>query len=73
MKNTWSKIKLRKTGKEIGGTYCLGCKDYTNKFKPQEVKMTNKVLKEKSNYVVCRSSKSRFLKQKYNNNKKFQQ
>ena len=26
--------------------------------------MTNKVLREKSNFVVCQSSKSRFLKQK---------
>ena len=43
MKNTQSKIKLIKTGKEIGTTYCLGCKDYPHNFKPQEVKMTNKV------------------------------
>ena len=69
MKSTQSKIKLIKTGKEIGTTYCLGCKDYTHNFKPQEVKMTNKVLREKSNCVVCRSSKSRFLKQKHNNKK----
>ena len=48
MKNTKSKIKLMKTGKEYGTTYCLGCKDYTHNFKPQEVKMTNKVLREKS-------------------------
>ena len=47
-----------------GTTYCLGCKDYTDNSKPQEIKMTNKVLREKSNCVVCRSSKSRFLKQK---------
>ena len=33
--------------------------------------MTNKVLKEKSNCVVCWSSKSRFLKQKHNNKKEF--
>ena len=65
MKNT-SKIKLIKTGKEIGTTYCLGCKDYTHNFKPQEVKMASKVLREKSSCVVCRSSKSRFLKQKHN-------
>ena len=32
--------------------------------------MTYKVLREKSNYVVCQSDKSRFLKQKHNNNKK---
>ena len=67
MKNTQSKIKPIKTGKKIGTTYCLGCKDYTHNFKPQEIKMTNKVLREKSNCVVCRSGKSRFLKQKRNN------
>ena len=60
MKNAQSKIKLIKTGKKIGTTYCLGCKDYTNNFKPQEIKMTNKVLREKSNCVVCQSIKSRF-------------
>ena len=66
MRNTQSKIKPRKTGIELGTTYCLRCKDYTHNFKPQEVKMTNKVPREKSNCVVCRSSKSRFLKQKHN-------
>ena len=45
-----------------GTTYSLGCKDSTDNFKPQKVKMTNKVLREKSNYVVCQSNKSRFLK-----------
>ena len=44
MKNTQSKIKPTKTGREIGAMYCLGCKDYTHNFKPQEVKMTNNVL-----------------------------
>ena len=58
-----------KTDKKIGTSYCLGCKDYTNNFKPQEIKMANKVLREKSNCVLCRSSKSRFLKYKHNNNK----
>ena len=62
MKNKRSKIKPIKTGREIGIMYCLGCKDYTHNFKPQEIKMTNKVLRKKSNYFVCRSSKSRFLK-----------
>ena len=71
MKNTQSGIKPIKTGKDLGTTSCLGCKDYTHNFKPQEIKMTNKVLREKSNCVVCRSSKSRFLKEKHNNNKKF--
>ena len=64
MKNTQLKIKPIKLRKKPGTTYYLGCKDYTDNFKPQEIKMTNKVLREKSNCVVCRSSKSRFLKQK---------
>ena len=69
MKNARSKIKLKKIAKEIGTTYYLGCKDYTDIFKPQEIKMTNKMLREKPNCVVCRCSKSRFLKQKHNNKK----
>ena len=71
MKNTQSTITPIKNGKEIETMYCLGCKDYTRNFKPQGVKMINKAPREKSNCVVCRSSKSGFLKQKYNNNKKF--
>ena len=66
---TQSKLKAIKTGKELGTTYCFGCEDFTHNFNSQEVKMTNKVLKEKSNCVFCRSSKSRFLKQKHNNKK----
>ena len=62
-----SEIKPIKLGKKLGTTYCLGCEDYTNNFKRQEVTMTNKVLREKSNCVDCRSNKSRFLKQKHNN------
>ena len=62
MKNTQSKIKPIKTGKQPETTCCLECKDVTYNFRPQEVKMTNNVLR-----VVCRSSKSRFLKQKHNN------
>ena len=57
MENTQLKIKLIKTGKEAGTTYCLGCKNFTNNCKPQEVKLTNKVLREKSDCVICRSSK----------------
>ena len=67
MKNTRSKIKPIKTGKKIGTKYCLGCKDCTDNFKPQEIKMTNKVLRGKAICVVCRSIKSRFSKQKRNN------
>ena len=44
---TQSKIKPIKTGKEPAATYYLGCKDYTHNFKPQEVNMTNKVLRAK--------------------------
>ena len=71
MKSTQSEIKAIKTGKRPGTTYCFGCKDFTHNFTPQEVKMTNKVLREKSNCGVCRSNKSRFLKQKHNNKKQF--
>ena len=66
MKNTQSKIKAIQVGKQSGATYCFGCKDYTKNFTPKKVKMTNKVLREKSYCVVCRSNKSRFLKQKIN-------
>ena len=66
MKNTQTKIKLLKNGKQPGTTYYFGCKDFTHNFRPKEIKMTNKVLREKSHFVVCRSNKSRFLKQKIN-------
>ena len=66
MKNIWLKTKPIKTGKQSETTYCLGCKEYTQNFRPEKVKMTNKLLREKSRYVVCRSNKSRFLKQKIN-------
>ena len=62
MKNKESKIKPIKIGKQSGTTYCFGCKDYTQNFRPEKVKMTNKVLREKSHCVVCWSNKSRFLK-----------
>ena len=63
MKNTQSKMKAIKIGKQLGTTYCFGCKDYTKNFRPEKVTMTNKVLREKSHGVVCRSNKSRYLKQ----------
>ena len=37
MKNTHSNIKPMKTEKKLETTYCLGCKDYTHSFRPQEV------------------------------------
>ena len=53
MKNTQSKIKPIKVGKPSGTSYCFGCKDYTKDFRPKKVKMINKVLREKSDCVVC--------------------
>ena len=38
MKNTQSKIKLIKIGKQPGITYCFGCKDYTKRFRPEKSK-----------------------------------
>ena len=66
MKNTQSKIKAIKIGKQLGTTYCFGYKDYTKNFKPEKVKMINTVLREKSHCIVCRYNKSRFLEQKIN-------
>ena len=62
IKNTQSKIKPIKIGKRPGTTYCFGCKDYMQNFRPEKVKMTNKVLREKLHCVACRSNKSRFPK-----------
>ena len=58
-----SNLKPIKTGKKRGTTYCFGCKDYTKNFRPEKVNMTNKVVREKSHCRVCRTNKSRFLKQ----------
>ena len=66
MKNTQSETKSIIIGKRPGTVCCFGWKDFTHNFRPQKVKMTNKVLREKSHCVVCRSNKSRFLKQKIN-------
>ena len=66
LKNTQSAIKPIKIGKRPGKTYCFGCKDYTQSFRSEKVKMTDKELREKSHCVVCRSNKSRYLKQKIN-------
>ena len=63
MKGILSDFKVIKTGKQPGTTYCFGCKDYTKNFRPKKVSITNKVVREKSNCIVCRSNKSRFLKQ----------
>ena len=46
-KNTQSKIKPLKVGKQSRTTYCFACKDYTKNFRPEKVTMINKVLREK--------------------------
>ena len=71
MKNTRSKIKPIKTGKELRTTYCLGCKDFTHNVMPQKLTMKNKVLRQKSHCAVSQSNKSRLLKQKHSNKKQF--
>ena len=50
MKSILSDLKPIKTGKKPGTTYCFGCKDYTKNFRPEKVKMTNKI--EKSLIVL---------------------
>ena len=52
MKNTQSKIKPIKIGKQPGTTNGFGCKDYVQNFRPEKVKIINKVLTEKSHCVV---------------------
>ena len=46
MKNTQSKIKPIKIGKQSGTMYCFGCKDCTHNFRPEQVKITNKILEK---------------------------
>ena len=65
-KKTQSEVKPIKIGKQPETKYCFQYKDYNQNFGPEKKKMTNKVLREKSHCVVCRSNKSRFLKQKRN-------
>ena len=52
MINTQSEIKPIKIGKRPGTTYCFRCKDFIHNFRPQEVKMTNKVLRENQTMFV---------------------
>ena len=46
MKNTQPKIKPIKLRKRPRTTYCLGCKDYTHNFRPQEKKWQIKYLEK---------------------------
>ena len=62
MKNTKLKIEPIKIGKQPGTTYCFGCKDYIKNFRPEKLKMTNKILREKTHCVACQSNKSRLKK-----------
>ena len=62
-KSVLSELRSIKTGKILATAYCFGCKDYIKNFRPEKVNMTNKIVREKSHCIVCRSNKSRFLKQ----------
>ena len=42
------KNKANKNWKKPDTKYCLECKDFSHNFRPQEVKMINKVLREES-------------------------
>ena len=53
MKSMLLDLKSIKTGKKPRTTYCFRCKDYTKNFRPEKVKMTNKVVREKSHCIVC--------------------
>ena len=53
MKNTQSTIKAIKIGKQSRTTNCLGCKNCTQNFRLEKVKMANKVFRENSHCVVC--------------------
>ena len=64
-----NKIEFFKMDRQKNTVILQGMKNTTRRKKPLEVKMTNKVLRERSNCIVCRSSKSKFLKQKHNNKK----
>ena len=48
MKKHEIKNKPMKTGKELRIKYFLGCEDFTHNFRLQQVKMTNKVFREKA-------------------------
>ena len=48
MKNTQSNLRPIKIGKQPRTIYCFGCKHYTKDFRPEKIKMINKVLTEKS-------------------------
>ena len=60
MKNTQSKVKPIKIGKQPGTTYCFGSKDYTKNFRPEKVKMiffNNQFYIDKLNTYFVKSRK----------------
>ena len=63
MENTQSKIRPIKTEKQPGTMYCLGCKDFTHGFRPQEKKWQVKCL-EKNQTVLFVSQISQDFKTK---------
>ena len=66
MKNTKLNIKPIKIWKTTCSNILFWVQQLYKKFRPEKVKMINKVLREKFHCVVCQSNKSRFLKQKIN-------
>ena len=44
-------------------TYCLGCREHTGNIGSKRVRMTNKVIKDKSRCAQCFSDNSRSLKE----------
>ena len=47
------KNKTDKNWKKTWNNVLFWVKRFTNNFRPKEVKMTNKALREKSNCIVC--------------------
>ena len=52
MKNTQSEIKPIKSRKQPGTTSCFACKDYTQNFRPEKVKMSTRSKKTSKNLTV---------------------
>ena len=47
-------------------TYCLVCEKYTQDYQKGIETFKNKLLRQKSLYILCSRDKSTFLKQKHN-------
>ena len=44
-------------------TYCLSCRKYTKNINPRIVRNKHNRSKIQSNYTICNSTKSRFIKE----------